>query len=62
MEKLNGLKTIIGLLVLVPAIAEYVSNEEVETIINAIAVIAGGVMTLVGVVHRIIKRNKVKEL
>jgi len=62
MEKINGLKTIIGILVLVPAFAEYVSSEEVETIINAIAVIAGGVMTLVGVVHKIIKRNKVKEL
>lgn len=58
MEKLNGLKTILGLLILIPAIAEYVSPEEAEQIINTIVIVVGGVMTLIGLAHKLIKKFK----
>lgn len=59
MEKLNGIKTILGLLILIPAIAVYVSPEEAEQIINVVIAIIGGIMTLVGLIHKIIKKTQI---
>jgi hypothetical protein len=58
MEKLNGYKTWIGIIVLVLTGLNIASEEEVMTIVEQVSLIIGAGFVVVGLCHKIYKRFK----
>lgn len=55
-EKVNGYKTLIGATILILGALNIASTEELTVLFDQIIVVVGGMITVIGIVHKIYKK------
>ncbi|NTU73638.1 hypothetical protein HGB07_05755 [Candidatus Roizmanbacteria bacterium] len=64
MNILNGYKTYIGLIVTAIGLigaSDYITTDELTQLIDAIVLIIGSVITVIGLIHKVIKAYQAKQ-
>ena len=56
-EKVNGYKTLIGSIILILGALNFASTEELALLKDQIIVVVGGIITIIGIIHKIYKKK-----